>query len=349
MALLLLAAALIPIAATGPAFAQQPTATEKAGVGTPLKAINVGYVRHAVGAWATNMADGGFDVATGRTVRWFAHDTDSSLVVALSSGKLDIALIGAGVAASAYARGFDLRIFLVVCNESDSEGLLVAPNVAVKPGDLRSLAGKVIAVPFGSTPHLRLLEGLRRAGATLSAFRIVNLQTQQIAQAWAHGEVDAAVVSQPMLSQLEPAGTLVPLPRGGDQSSLLVFAATGEFVQQHTVFLSRFVDLVVRADDAHASRGNLALKDATELQPLSLMTGLAPSAVAIAMGQYRPPSIAEQASPQWLGGGAAAGLIAQLKSTLEIWRWAGRLGGSDPELSSVIAVEPVQMALSYRK
>ncbi len=332
-----------------PALAQQPGATDRASAGPTLRSLNVGFVRHAIGAWAGKIGDGSFDMATGRTIRWFPHDTDSSLVVALSSGRLDIGLIGVSVAAAAIARGLDLKIFSVICGTAESEGLMLGPTVALTAGDAKGLAGKVIAVPFGSTPHFRLLESLRRWGGNLSSIRVVNLQTQQIGQAWSRGEIDAVAASQPLLADLEKRGQLMPLVKAGDHSTLLVFAATGEFVQQHTVFLSRFIDVVARADQGHSGRGVAPLEDSAAFTPLSMLTGLTAGTLVTAMDQYRPPTIAEMASTAWLGGGASAGIVAHLKATLDVWRWAGRSSGIEPDLVGAVALEPLQLALSYQR
>ena len=345
----LLSVVLAGVVGSSAVQAQQPGAGERGTSGTPLRSLNVGFVRHAVGAWAAKIGDGSFDMATGRTIRWFPHDTDSSLVVALSSGRVDIGLIGVSVAAAAIVRGLDLKIFSVICGVAESEGLMLGQSVAFKPGEAKSLHGKVIAVPFGSTPHFRLLESLRRWGGTLSAIRIVNLQTKQIGQAWARGEIDAVAASQPLLMDLDKRGLMVPLADAGGHSSLLVFAATGEFVQQHTVFLSRFIDVVARADHGHVGHGAAPVEDSNAFAPLSMLTGLSAGELVSAMGQYRPPGIAEMASNAWLGGGASAGIVEHLKATLEVWRWAGRLSGGDPDLVGSIALEPVQMALGYQR
>lgn len=337
-------------AASGAVWAQQqPGAGERGSSSAPLRSLNVGFVRHAVGAWAGKIGDGSFDMATGRTIRWFPHDTDSSLVVALSSGRVDIGLIGVSVAAAAIVRGLDLKIFSVISGAADSEGLMLDSSIAFKPGEAKSLHGKVIAVPFGSTPHFRLLESLKRWGGTLSAIRVVNLQTQQIGQAWSRGEIDAVAASRPLILDLDKRGQLVPLVNAGEHSSLLVFAATGEFVQQHTVFLSRFIDVVARADQASAGGGAVAVEDGTAFAPLSMLTGLSAGALVSAMESYRPPTVARMASNAWLGGGASAGIVAHLKATLDVWRWAGRLSGGDPDLAGSVALEPVQLALSYQR
>lgn len=326
----------------------QPAGAERAAP-PGLRQINVGFVRHAIGAWMTRVADGGFESDTGRTIRFQPHDTDSSIAVAMASGRLDIGLIGAGVAAASIVRGLDLRLFYVMGSSPDSEGLMIGPGVSLKPGDGKALHGKVVAVPFGSTPHLRLLESLRRWGGNLSSIRIVNLQTSQIKDAWLRGELDAATASEPLLGELTGRGERVPLATGAEQTGLMVLAAPAEFVGQHIVFLSRFLDVIARADRALGKNLPGLTPDHPGVVAIAALTGLPTTSIAGSIGRYRPPRLDEQASPTWLGGGQAAGLVAHLKSVIEVWRWAGRLPAGDPDLAAAIALEPVLMALGYEK
>ncbi len=331
----------------GDALAQQ-SGSERAGASS-LRSINVGFVRQAFGIWSAKIADGSFDTATGRTIRWFPHDTDSSLIVALSSGRLDIGMVGSSVAASAIARGLDLRIFYVLATAPETEGLVVGPGITLKPGEAKGLHGKVLAVPFGSTAHFQLLATLRRWGASLSSLRIVNLQSSQIGEAWMRNEIDAAAASEPLLSQLLQRGHRVPLAASTEHGGVMVFAAPGDFVAQHVVFLSRFIDVIARADQTLTEVRQQLTQDSAELKPIAFLTGMSPEAVLAALGRYRPITLADQVSPTWLGGGTGAGLLAHLKSVAEVWRWAGRMPGGEPDLGGAIAIEPAQMALGYQR
>ncbi len=343
--LALLAFLLTCAIANSDALAQQ-TVPDKSNPAS-LRPINIGFLRHAVGPWMARIADGSIDSATGRTIRWFPHDTDSSIVVDISSGRLDIGLIGAGVAAAAIVRGLDLRIFYVLGSSPDSEGLVVGPSI--DKDDARSLTAKVIAAPFGSTPHFRLLESLKHLGATLPSLRVVNLQTSQIRNAWKRGEVDAAAGSDPLLTELSAHGHRMPLASSGPQSGLLVLAAQADFATHHGVFLSRYLDIVARAEKMRAGSDRLYTPDDPDIKAIAQVTGLSPAVVASTIARYQPPPLAEQLSSRWLGGGTGSGLVAHLKSTIEIWRWAGRLPAREPDLIAAITLVPAQMALGYQK
>ena len=328
-----------------PAVEAQGAASQ---VTVPLPAIGIGFVRHAFGAWTTRIADGGFTTATGRNLRWFPHDTDSSLAAALASGKLDIAIMGASVAASTAARGLDLRIFYVLGASGGSDGLVLSTARGVPGTQPNTLKGMVIAVPFGSSSHFRLLESLKRWSIGVNSMRIVNLQTTQIADAWRRGEIDGAAVSQPLLGLLSAQGRLMPLPETSPHAGLVVAVANTDFAARHLVFLSRFVDVVARADVAAHALAVGRDKDAADVLSISFITGLPAQTVVDGISRYRPPSLESQASPTWLGGGAQSGLAAELRGIIDVWRSGGRLAGNEPDYAALISVDPVQLALTYR-
>ena len=343
----MLIATLVAIVLSSVLAGSLPLAAEERAA--DLKPISIGFVRHAYGTWTAKIADGSFEMATGRVLRWLTFDTDSGAVAAMASGRLDLALIGTSVAAAALVRGLDLRVFYVIGNADDSEGLLLNGDRPFRAGDPKSLHNLVVAVPFGSTPHFRLLQSLKRWGVAPANVGLVNLQTPQIVDAWSRREIEAAVVSEPLLGQLKTTGRLVPLPPAGGQEGLLVFAGAAEFVASHMVFLARFVDVISRADAAFTSMSGALSEDRAEVKSIAFLTGSPPSAVLAAIARYRPPSLDEQASAKWLGGGAASALAAELKANAEIWRWAGRLDRVERDFSAAITPVPVEQALKYQQ
>ena len=326
-----------------------PTVSAQEPQGGGLKPVTIGFVRHAYGTWTAKIADGSFETQTGRAMRWIPFDSDAGVAAAMSAGRVDVGLLGAGVAASAFVRGLDLKIFFVMGASADTEGMLLGGEIPFRAGDPKSLQSKVIAVPFGSTAHLRLLQTLRRWGAAIGSVRLVNLQVPQIREAWARHELDAAVVSEPLLGQLKTSGRLVPLAGTGGNEGLLVLAGNADFVAQHIVFLARLVDVVSRADASFVAMSGPLAEDRTEVKSIAFVTGLEPSDVIATIARYRPPTLKEQASQQWLGGGEAAGLVAELKASVELWRWGGRLDRQERDLTLAVTAEPVERALEFQR
>ena len=311
-----------------------------------LKPVSIGFLRHAYGTWTSKIADGGYERAAGKSVRWIPFDTDSAVAAALASGKIDIGMMGASVVAAAVTRGLDLHAFYVMGWSLDTEALVVSSAFKFKPSDPKGLINKVVAVPFGSTAHFRLLQSLKRWGVAPSDVRLVNLQPQQIVEAWAHAELDAAVVSEPTLSELRVGSHSVPFPRASGKEGLLVFATGSEFLQRNAAMLARFVDVTARADTVFSEGDGPVTTDRPEIRSIAFLTGLPAEAVLESIARYRPPPIQDQASERWLRGGAASGLAMELKSSAELWKWGGRLDKVNPDYAGAVALPPVEQALS---
>lgn len=345
-----LAAAIVVAAPPVPPVVAQTTHQSGQQIVRPsLRPVTVGFMRHAFGAWTSRIADGGLDLATGRSIRWFAFDTDSAVVAAMASGRLDLGLMGTSVAAAALARGLDFRIFYVLGASGDSEGLVVARNAPFKLDDPKTLKNMVVAVPFGSTPHFRLLQSLRRWNVAPGSMRMVNLQAPQIADAWMRGELDATVVSEPLLGRLKAHGHGIALPRSAVQDGVLVFAGAADFVSQHDVFLSRLIDVMSRAETLREPQAASAGEERADVRSIAFLTGLEPAEVLASMTRYTAPPLDEQASAKWLGGGAASALAAELKACIEIWRWGGRIDRAEVELHTAISPDAVIRALTYQR
>lgn len=314
-----------------------------------LPTIAVGFVRHAYGTWTARIGDGGFEAGTGRNIQWLPYETDSAVAAALAANRIHIGLMGASVVAATYSKGLELRIFYVMGGSVDTEALLLSGSVHYRAGDPKSLRQRVIAAPFGSTAHFRLLQSLKRWGMTLPDVRVVNLQPRQIAGAWMRNEIDAAVVSEPVLSMLGADSRTVPLPGAGGLEGLLVLATTADFLKSHDVFLARLVDVIARSDEAFASRTGPLDENQPEIRSIAQLTGTPERSVIEAIARYRPPALEDLASPRWLGGGAQSGLAMELKHNAELWKWAGRIAALVHDYTAAIAPQPVERALALRK
>jgi taurine transport system substrate-binding protein len=314
-----------------------------------LKPVSIGFLRHAYGTWTGKIADGTYERAAGKAIRWIPFETDSAVAAAMASGRIDIGMMGASVVAAAVGRGLDLHVFYVMGSSRETEALVVSGSLEFKPANPNSLTNKVVAVPFGSTAHFRLLQTLKRWGLAPADVRLVNLQPQQIMEAWSHSELDAAVVSEPTLTGLKAVGRSVPLPPAGGNEGMLVFATGTDFLQQNGAMLARFVDVTARADTMFSEMSGPLTADRPEIRSIAFLTGLPAAGVIEAIARYRPPPMQEQRTSRWLGGGASSMLAAQLKASAELWKWGGRLDKVPADYTAAIAPGPVEQALSMQR
>src|SRR5262250_1013828 len=125
----------------------------------------------------------------------FTQSAGITMIRALDSGRLDVAIVGGGQALSAYLKGVEVRIISGLVNTVPFQ-LWGKPELS----QLKDLKGKLIAnTPPGTSLNLAMNILLSRAG--LDPLRDVKLvafgRIQLVSQALFGGVVDAALLSAP--------------------------------------------------------------------------------------------------------------------------------------------------------
>jgi NitT/TauT family transport system substrate-binding protein len=136
---------------------------------------------------------------------WFANYTDS--IAALSTGQLDANCQTWSDTLGPLAKGLALEAVLVNDNSAGNDALMVGPKIHAFP-DLR---GRKIALEQYSISHFVLYTALERNGLAPKDVDVINLSAGDAAAAFISGRVDAAVVWNPWISQIEKSGTGRPL------------------------------------------------------------------------------------------------------------------------------------------
>lgn len=131
---------------------------------------------------------------------WFANYTDS--IGALSSGQLDANSQTWSDTLGPLAKGLPLKAILVNDNSAGNDALMVGPKIA----SFAQLKGKKVALEQFSISHFVLATALAKNGMKLSDVKIVNLSAGDAAAAFIAGKVDAAVLWNPWVSQIEKSG-----------------------------------------------------------------------------------------------------------------------------------------------
>lgn len=117
------------------------------------------------------------------------------IVEALTSGDLDVGLLGDQPAFSAISNGVGIEIFSAVGSSNQRHGLIARDDSGIE--SLEDLKGKKVAVPVGSNAQPLLYIYLEAAGLTDSDVEIVNLGVVDAETSIIAGDIDAAVVYEP--------------------------------------------------------------------------------------------------------------------------------------------------------
>lgn len=131
---------------------------------------------------------------------WFANYTDS--IAALSSGQLDANAQTWSDTMGPLAKGLPLKTILVNDNSAGNDAVVVSPKIK----SIKDLKGKTVALEEFSVSHFVLATALAKNGMKPSDVKVTNLSAGDAAAAFMSGRVDAAVVWNPWIHQIEASG-----------------------------------------------------------------------------------------------------------------------------------------------
>ena len=110
------------------------------------------------------------------------------------------------------------------------EAMVVRTDANIK--SFKDLKGKTVAAPFGSTTHYLLLQALADEGIDPSSMTILDLRPNDIAAAWARGDLDAAWFWEPNLDKTVKRGGNIFMTYGKKRLSDLGRWSCNEVVRQ---------------------------------------------------------------------------------------------------------------------
>ncbi|WP_432348918.1 taurine ABC transporter substrate-binding protein (plasmid) [Shinella yambaruensis] len=281
----------------------------------------VGY-QQIVGPFVAAIADGRFDAAAkeaGYTIDWRQFSSAGDITTALASGDVPIGVIGSTGTAAAATRGVELQLFWILDNIGKSEALVARDGSGIEtPADLK---GKKVAVPFVSTSHFHLLVGLNKVwNIDPREVEILNLKPPQIVAAWQRGDIDAAYVWPPALSEILKTGKVISDSEVIGAASVPTFdglVVDKAWAAENPKLMEAFTRVLAESyADYNANKAAWTV-DSPQVQGIvKLIGGDGPSTVE-ALELLSFPNADEQASDTWLGGGATRALTESAKFLVE--------------------------------
>ena len=136
----------------------------------------------------------------GIPIKWIKYDSGRHVNEALAESSIDIGLVGTSPAAAAISKGIPIEVIWIHDIIGDSEALAVREVSGID--QIEDLVAKVVAAPFGSTTHYHLMLSIKLANIKSGEVNIINLEPPEMPTAWKRGDIDAAFVWEPTLSEL---------------------------------------------------------------------------------------------------------------------------------------------------
>lgn len=249
-------------------------------------------------------ANGTYDQALGVKVNWRAFDTGTAMSAAMASGDVQIAVSqGVPPFVVATSAGQDLQIIDVAVSYSDNDNCVVRTDLEITKDNAADLAGKKVAVPIGTAAHYGFLRQMAHFGVDLASLQIVDMAPPDGAAAIAQGAVDMACGYGGGLTRMKEHGNVLLTGAEKEALGILVFdvtSAPAAFVAENPDLVAKFLKVTADANAMWADAG----KQAEMLPVIAKDAGMDEAAAQAALATFTFPSIDDQLSEKWLGGGA---------------------------------------------
>ena len=284
--------------------------------------------------------------ATGFKINWRQFGGGGDVIRAMASGDVQLGEVGSTGVATAISQGMDVELFWILEDIAAAEALVARNGSGVNT--IADLKGKKIGTPFVSTSHFQLLYAMQQAGIKPNEAQVLNMRPPEIAAAWGRGDIDATFIWDPVLSTVKKNGKV--LTTSGDicKKGACTFdglIVTKKFAKENPEFMVALVKAVAKADADYKANPKAWTGDKAKVDAVAKWSGGKPEDVADAMALYGFPSLQDQASPTWLGGGANGAASKALAQQANFLKEQGRLTSVAPDFSKNVTTEWVTKAM----
>lgn len=283
---------------------------------------------------------GTYEKELGMKVNWVAFDTGTAMSAAMASGDVQIAVSqGVPPFVVATSAGQDLQVIDVAVSYSDNDNCVVRTDLEITKDNAGELAGKKAAVPLGTAAHYGFLNQMNHFGIDLSTLTVVDMAPVDGAAALAQGSVDMACGYGGGLNRMKEHGNVLLTGAEKEELGILVFdvtSAPAPFVAENAELVAKFVKITA---DANAMWNEGANK-AEMLSVIAKDAGMDEAAAEANLATFVFPSIDDQLSAKWLGGGSAA----FMKGVAGVFVDAGSIPSALDNYESRVNVGPLTAA-----
>jgi len=283
---------------------------------------------------------GMYEEALGVSIAWRSFGSGTEMSAAMASGDVQIAVSqGVPPFVVAASGGQDLQVVDVAVSYSENDNCVVASGLEIDKDSAGELAGKKVAVPLGTAAHYGFLEQMNHFGVDLGSLDVVNMNPPEGAAALAQGAVDMACGWGGALRRMKEHGNVLLTGAEKEELGILVFDVTSApsgFVAENPDLLAGFLKVTADANAMWADEANHA-----EMLPVIAQdAGMDVDATAATMATFVFPTVEEQLSEKWLGGGAQT----FMKGVADVFVAAGSIDGALDSYAASVNVDPLTAA-----
>lgn len=231
--------------------------------------VNIGTMNLVNGDLIAQYEDW-YEQELGVDVNLINFESGKDVNTAIASGSIDISELGSSPSALGISNNVDYEVFWIGDIIGSAESLVVKNDSGIN--SIADLKGKKVATPFASTAHYSLLNALKLEGIEETELDILDLQPADIYAAWSRGDIDAAYVWYPVLSQLLEDGKFIvgsdELAERGVITADLNVVRT-EFAKQNPEIVQKYVEIQLKANDVLLNEADKAADEISSILEIS--------------------------------------------------------------------------------
>jgi taurine transport system substrate-binding protein len=284
--------------------------------------------------------------ATGYKVNYRKFTGGGDVIRAMASGQVHVGEAGSAAVAAALSQGLPVELFWILDDIGSAEVMVARNGSGIEK--IADLKGKKIGVPFTSTTHFHTMVVLGSANIDPGSVKILNMRPPEVAAAWERGDIDATFIWEPVLSRIKQSGkVLITSGEVAKQTGKATFdgvLANSEWAKTHKDFLTKFVQVMAKADADYWANKAKWIAGSPQIKAVADITGAKAEDVPQGMGLYLFPTLQEQASKTWLGGGKDGGAAKSLAETAAFLKSQGTIQSVLPDYSVGVNPSYVQAA-----
>ena len=245
-----------------------------------------------------------YEEAMGMEINWVSFDTGTAMSAAMASGDVQISVSqGVPPFVVATSAGQDLQIVDVAVSYADNDNCVVRSELEIDADSASELTGKKVAVPLGTAAHYGFLKQMDHFGVALDSLSVVDMAPAEGQAALAQGSVDMACGWGGALRRMRESGNVLLTGAEKEELGILVFDVTSaptNYVAENEDVVAAFLDVTAAANAMWADEANRA----TMLPVIAKDAGMSEDDTVATMATFVFPTVEDQLSAKWLGGGA---------------------------------------------
>jgi taurine transport system substrate-binding protein len=248
--------------------------------------------------------NGTYEEVLGKKINWVSFDSGVAMSAAMASGDVHISVSqGVPPFVVATSGGQDIQIVDVAVSYSENDNCVVASGLEIDKTSAGELAGKKVAVPLGTAAHYNFLKQMGHFGVDVAGMSVVDMAPAEGAAALSQGAVDMACGWGGALRRMKESGNVLLTGAEKEALGILVFdvtSAPASYVSESGDDLAKFLKVTADANAMWNSGDHTA-----EMLPvIAKDAGMDEAATAETLAGFEFPSVEEQLSAKWFGGGS---------------------------------------------